>query len=239
MPLVKALAVARFPISNTEDADWAVGEIRRVPSYLLAKYQAHPTVFTVLDATDNATTAETAVESQLATATAGAKNGATVTATETEGIVQKTVLTFAATPITVRNTEQGGGVKIYDFPEGRIAILGAFGSIAMTTTSVIASTLKSGVTCNWGVGTVTQANGTLATTEQNIIQTANITSSATINVAGAAAKSAGAATALDGTATAIAAYLNIGVATGTDIDADATVTVTGSVTIHWLNLGDA
>ena len=31
----------------------------------------------------------------------------------------------------------------------------------------------------------------------------------------------------------------IGVATGTDIDADATVTVTGSVTIHWLNLGDA
>lgn len=239
MPLVKALAAARFPISNTEDVDWAVGETRRVPTYLLAKYQAHPTVFTVLDATDNATTAETAVESQLATATAGAKNGSTVTATETEGIVQKTVLTFTATPITLADSSQGGGVKIYDFPEGRIAFLGAFGSIAMTTTSALASTLNAGVTCNWGVGTTVQANGTLATTEQNIIQTANITSSATINVAGAAAKSAGAATALDGTATAIDAYLNIGVATGTDIDADATVTVTGSVTIHWLNLGDA
>lgn len=238
MPLVKALAVARFPISSTEDADWAVGETRRIPMYLLAKYQAHPTVFTVLDATDNATTAETAVETLLATATAGAKNGSTVTATETEGIVQKTVLTLAAVPITVRDTQQGGGVKIYDFPEGRIAFLGATGSIALTTTSAIASTLNAGVTCNWGVGSTTQANATLATTEQNIIQVANVTSSATINVAGAASTSFGAATALDGTGTAIDAYLNVAVAGATDIDADATVTVSGTITIHWLNLGD-
>lgn len=238
MPLVKALAAARFPISSTEDADWAVGETRRIPTYLLARYQAHSSVFTVLDATDNATTAETAVESQLATATAGAKNGSTVTATETEGIVQKTVLTLNAVPITVRDTQQGGGVKIYDFPEGRIAFLGATGSIALTTTSVLASTLNAAVTCNWGVGTVTQANATLATTEQNIIQVANVTSSATINVAGAASASSGAATAIDGTTTPVDAFLNVAVASATDIDADATVTVSGTVTIHWINLGD-
>lgn len=239
MPLVKALAAARFPISANEDADWAVGETRRIPMYLLAKYQAHPTVFTVLDATDNATTAETAVETLLATATAGAKNGSTVTATETEGIVQKTVLTFTDLPLTLADATVGAGVKIYDFPEGRIGILGSHGAINLTTTSVLASTLNAGVTYNWGVGSTTQANGTLATTEQNIIQTANGTASATINVAGATAKAAGAPVQLDGTATPVDAFLNIGIATATDIDADATVLVNGSVTIHWINLGDA
>lgn len=170
----------------------------------------------------------------------GMPNGATVTAAETGvGTVHQTVLTLTATPVTMRDTEQGGGVKIYDFPEGRIAFLGAVASIAVTTTSVLADTLNAGVTCNYGVGSTTQASATLATTEQDIVQVAAFTSSATINVAGAVAKAAGAATALDGTTTPIDAYLNLAVAGATDIDANATVTVSGTVTLNWINLGDA
>jgi hypothetical protein len=173
------------------------------------------------------------------TSSPGAKNGATVTATEGgAGVVHQTTLTFAATPITVRDTQQGGGVKVYDFPEGRILVLGATGSIALTTTSDPAATLNAGVTCNWGIGTTTQASATLATTEQDIVQVANVTSSAVVNVPGAASNAAGVLAVWDGTVTAKDAYLNVAVATGTDVDADATVTVNGQVTITWINLGD-
>ncbi len=169
----------------------------------------------------------------------GAKTGTTVGVVEYGvGPVHQSVFTFTATPISLRDTEQGGGVKFYDFPEGRILFLGATGSIALTTTSVLANTLNAGVTYNWGIGSTTQANGTLATTEQNILQTTNGTASATINVAGAASKGVGVLTPLDGTTTAIDAYLNVGIATNTDIDGDATVTITGTATITWMNLGD-
>jgi hypothetical protein len=153
--------------------------------------------------------------------------------------LQKTTLTFANTPITVRDTEQGGGVKIYDFPAGRIAIIGATGSVGFTTTSALASTLNAGVSCRWGVGTVTQANATLATTEQNIIPVTTFSSSATINVAPTTVPNALAASAqFDGTSTAVAAFLNVSVPLATDIDANATVVANGTVTITWINLGD-
>lgn len=238
MYLVKALVAASGPLALGEkNVAFAALESRMVAEDVIGYYRQYPAVFSELAGPDDKLAIE-AANTQIATSAAGAKNGATVTATETRGVVNKTVLTFAALPLTIRDTQQGGGVKVYDFPEGRIAFLGATGSIALTTTSVLASTLNAGVTCNWGVGTTTQASATLATTEQNIVQVANVTSSATINVAGAASGSFGAATAIDGTGTAVDAYLNVAVAGATDIDADATVTVTGTVTIHWINLGD-
>ena len=171
----------------------------------------------------------------------GAKNGSTVAVQEYgNGVVNRTVFAFTATPITMADVTQGGGVKIYDFPAGRILIMGATGSIAVTTTSTLASTLNTGVTCNWGIGSVVQASATLATTEQNFLNVAAFTASATINVAGAAAPGSGIAvlTSLDGTSTAVDAYLNLAVAGATDIDGDATVTVTGTATLLWINLGD-
>ena len=169
----------------------------------------------------------------------GAKNGSTVGSAETGSIIHQTKLTLTATPITMRDTEQGGGVKIYDFPEGRILFLGATGTMGFTTTSAIASTLNSGVACNWGVGTVTQSSTTIATTEQNIIPAKAWNAGTTINVANASTSNALAASAqIDGTATAVDAFLNLSCAGATDIDGDATVTCTGTVTITWVNLGD-
>lgn len=174
-----------------------------------------------------------------ATSSAGAKNGTTVTAVETgTGVVHQTTLTLAATPVTMRETEQGGGVKLYDFPAGRILILGALASIAVKTTSVLADTLHAGVTCNYGVGSTTQASATVATTEQDMVQVAAFTSGATINVASAVATGVGVLAPLDGTTTAIDAFLNLAVAGAGDIDANATATVTGTVTLTWINLGD-
>lgn len=164
-----------------------------------------------------------------------------VSATEKgDGVFHQTVLTLAALPITMRDTEQGGGAKIYTFPAGRICRLGAIGSIAVTTTSVLADTLNGGVTCNWGVGSTTQASATVATTEQDFVNVTAFTASATINVAGATANGVGAGVlaSLDGTSTAVAAFLNLAVAGATDIDANATVTVSGTVTITWAQIGD-
>jgi len=157
-----------------------------------------------------------------------------------DGVYKQTVITLAALPITMRDTEQGGGAKIYTFPEGRIAHQGSVASIAVTTTSVIADTLNSGVTCNYGVGTLTQSSATVATTEQDLVNVAAFTSSTTVDEAGATANGVGPGVLAshDGTTTAIAAFMNLAVAGGTDIDADASVTVSGTITINWMNVGD-
>lgn len=200
------------------------------------------TVVDVVDVSSTQTlTAKTltapVINTPTTTANNGAVNGSTVTAVERgNGMLHQTVLTLTATPLTLRDTEQGLGVKIYDFPAGGITILGATGTIAGTTTSTLASTLNASVTYNWGVGTTTQASATLATTEQDIIPTTNGTASATINVAGAAALAARTADAVNfnGTSTAIDAFFNVAVASATDIDGDATTTWTGTINITWI-----
>jgi len=157
-----------------------------------------------------------------------------------DNLMHKTVLTLTDLPITMRDTEQGGGAKVYTFPAGRILRLGATASIAVTTTSVLADTLNTGVTCNYGVGSTTQASATVATTEQDFVNVAAFTASATIDVAGAVANGVGPGVlaSLDGTSTAIDAFLNLAVASATDIDADATVLVNGTITLVWCNVGD-
>jgi Mrp family chromosome partitioning ATPase len=172
---------------------------------------------------------------------AGAAAGAGVVAAERgDATLHQTLLTLTATPLTLTAlTVQGGGIKVYDFPEGRILIHGAVGTMTFTTTSILANTLNLSSTGNWGVGSVTQVNPTLATTEQNIIPTTNFTSSAVINVAGSTtSKALAAALQLDGTTTAIDAFLNVGVASAGSLDADATITATGTILITWTNIGD-
>jgi hypothetical protein len=170
----------------------------------------------------------------------GTASGTGVVASERgNGIVQQTLLTCTNVSLTMRDTQQGGGLKVYTFPEGRILVLGATGTMTFTTTSVLASTLHASVSCRWGLGTVTQSNATLATTEQDLLPVTTFTSSATISVANTATNAALAASAqFDGTSTAKAAFLNISVPTGTDIDADATVLANGTMLVSWAYLGD-
>ena len=111
--------------------------------------------------------------------TAAIKNAYKVTERGTD-VVHKTVFTFNDTPLTFLDTGTGVGFKIYTFPKGRITVLGGSGSMAITTTSALASTLNASAGLFWGVGSVTQAgNITLATTEQAFVQTTAAVASAT------------------------------------------------------------
>lgn len=172
----------------------------------------------------------------------GAVAGSGVTLVETgSGAFHQTVITF--TDVDVALTDEAGvvaygGLKIYDFPEGYIYVLGTSADIALTKSSA-------GVNDDWdgdfGVGTVTATNdATLATTEQNIIPT-----TATPQAAAGATTSDGVSTAtehaiLDGHTTPIDMFINYLV---DDADHDVTTTpcnliVNGTLTILWTSIGD-
>lgn len=166
--------------------------------------------------------------------------GATCVATEEgDSVVHKTTLTLTDLAQAVVNGTEYQSTKIYDFPVGRILVLGVTASIAQKTTSAIASTLNSGVTGALSLGSAAASATTLNSTMADMLPSTAFTTSTTINVAAAAVGAALAASAqLDGTATAIDMYINTAYATTTDVDADATQTLTGAIVIHWINLGD-
>lgn len=164
----------------------------------------------------------------------------TCVATETgDGVIHQTTLTLTDLAQAVTNGTEYQGTKIYDFPAGRILVLGVTASIAQKTTSTIASTLNSGVTGALAVGTATASSTTLNSTMANLLPSTAYTTSTTIDVAAAAVGGALASSAqFDGTSTPVDVYINTAYATTTDVDADATQTLTGNVTITWVNLGD-
>ena len=177
----------------------------------------------------------------------GTKTGATVTAVEYgNGVNHQTVLTLAATPITVTDTTPvvgAGNTLIYTFPEGRILILGTTAYSTFTTTSVVASTLKASKNCVWSLGSIAAAStggaGTLTAGEITWLPSTACVSGTTINVANTVASGALASSAqYDGTTTAAPVYLNFAVVTATDIDGDATVAANGVITLNWIWLGD-
>lgn len=150
-----------------------------------------------------------------------------------------TTLTLSDVAQSVVNGTEYQGTKIYDFPAGRISILGVTATLQQKTTSAIASTLNSGVTGAISLGTATASNVSLTGTMVDLLPSTAFASSTTINVAGTAVSAALAAAAqFDGTSTAKDVYLNTAYATTTDVDADATQTISGVVTITWVNLGD-
>lgn len=176
----------------------------------------------------------------------GTPNGATVKAAEYgDAAVHKTILTCTATPITITDdagVAQYGGVKVYDFPEGAINVLGA----------VIDGALTAGVTGtiidNWdgdvALGTVTATTGaTLVSTEADILPSTAVSAGASdkIGIVEAlpvpTALTESGARWLNGTGTAKDMYLNF------VIDDDATHTsgtaaFTGTISFTWTNLGD-
>jgi len=151
----------------------------------------------------------------------------------------QTTLTLNNVPQTVVNGTEYQGTKIYDFPAGRILVMGVTATLQQKTTSVLASTLNTGSTGAISLGTATATNVSLTSTMVDLLPSTAFTSSTTINVAGTAVSAALAASAqFDGTATAKDVYLNTAYATTADVDADATQTISGTVVITWTQLGD-
>lgn len=173
---------------------------------------------------------------------AGAVAGSGVSVQELgNAVVHKTVLTFDDVAIALTDqasTVAYGGLKVYDFPEGAILMLGAVADLDLTKSSA-------GVNDDWdgdfGVGTVTASNNaTLSSTEQNIIPT-----TATPQASSGATTANGLSTAtenavINGTSTPVDVYLNLLV---DDADHDVTSTpcnliVNGTLTLTWVKLGD-
>jgi hypothetical protein len=151
----------------------------------------------------------------------------------------QTTLSLNNVPQAVVNGTEYQGTKIYDFPDGRIHVLGCVATLQQKTTSALASTLNASSTGAIALGTVTASNVSLTGTMVDLLPSTAFTSSATINVAGTAVSAALAAAAqFDGTTTAKDVYLNTAYATTTDVDANATQTISGTITITWCALGD-
>jgi hypothetical protein len=160
-------------------------------------------------------------------------------ASESLGVVNRTLLTLSAVGVSVTDALAYGGTKLYDFPEGRILILGVTSSLQWAVTSDRTATINNNASLTWGLGSATASNATLATTMVDLIpKTTKVLAAATtaLNTISTAALAASAQ--FDGTGTAMDAYLNAAFETGGDIDADGTLTATGTIRITWINLGD-
>lgn len=164
---------------------------------------------------------------------------------DTGGAFRQVRLTLLNCPISITDALAYGGVQIATLPEGYAVLLGAVAkNLTFTTTSAISTTLNSGVTVQYGVGTAPASATTLSGAMLNLIPGVNqapvtFTSSTVINVASAAVNaSMFDVNNFDGSATAIPIYLNIAVPTGGDIDGDATLIVSGQIVLTFVMTGD-
>lgn len=149
------------------------------------------------------------------------------------GVVKQTTLTLDLTDTNeislADGADHGAGVKIYDFPAGRILILGA----VINCTTATENATEGAATVDLAVGTATAADdATLTSTEANIIP-----STATDNGEDTWKAAMAASAQFDGTSTAVALYVNAGVTDAISSGAVA-VAITGTLTVTWINLGD-
>lgn len=152
-------------------------------------------------------------------------------------------ITLTDFPVTVDDSDRGVGVKLLDMPEGRFRISNAIASLTPTTTSELTSTLNASKAVSFAIGTSQYAGapsiGYLKGAQADILPSVDMTSSATISVAGTTASaSRSVPQTFDGSTTAKDVYLNFALATATDIDADATITVSGTIEFDYDWLGD-
>lgn len=238
MYLVKALAVAAFPLAfGGNNVTWSSGQLRLIEDDMYSRYAAATDVFTIVAGPDMGAIVQALVNDQAADAP-GAVAGSGVAAAESAPVLHTTVLTLTARAVTVTDdagvAQYGGTGKIYDFPEGLLAIHGAVvsGSLTLGTTGTIIDAFT-GVA---SLGTATATTGaTLIGTEADVMAS-NVVSAATSKVATIDGVSTAAAM-LDGTATAKDLYLNFAIADDAT-HTSGTGSFTGTVTVIWSKVGD-
>lgn len=162
-----------------------------------------------------------------------------LTATHRMGKVYNTVIAIpAGTTITITDADAAGAHgsrKIVDFSQGAVRFLGATCDIAITAAAGISAT--GAVVCGIGTSAAGTDNATLAGAEQNVIPTTSVTLTASAGAFKGESTGTEGATTIDGTATAVDLFLNM-VVSATDATANSTLTVSGTVTLHWVDLGD-
>lgn len=152
-----------------------------------------------------------------------------------DGILHQTTLTFTLTGDhdldLADSADHGTGIKIYDFPNGSIQILGATCNAVVTSTNAEGG----GATFPMALGSEVGADdATLTSTEADIIPSTA--------VAGGEDKDFHATLAApilfaNAGSTDLDLYLNAAIL-DTVSEGAVTIAVTGTVTITWINLGD-
>lgn len=173
-------------------------------------------------------------------ANVGTAAGAGVSASEQgNGIVQRTVLSLVEMPVTVGNTTgvSFGGTKFYDFPAGRILILGVtVANVSFDLTDAGNATPIAGTHGgDFSIGTTAPSDGTLTNADVDLLPSTSIDP-----ISGGVAGAALAASAqFDGTTAAVDAYFNI-LIDDADVGDGASdvLLVNATITIHWILLGD-
>lgn len=167
----------------------------------------------------------------------GAAAGSGVVAAEYgNGVLHKTVLTL--TSLSVSSSDQTtngafGTQKVYDFPAGPIQILGSSYDLTLTKSGAGIDDAAEVVV---GLGSAAATAGaTLSSTEADLI--ASTVATLTAGVGAAAKHGSLVATAYDGHSTPIDAILNFAMPDAGS-SANAAILFTGTITIHWINLGD-
>jgi hypothetical protein len=169
----------------------------------------------------------------------GSAGTGTTASEQGNAVVHKTVLTMGDVSVTVGNTTgvSFGGTKIYDFPDGRILVLGAVATdISFDLTDAgnvtpIDDTMGGDI----AVGTTAPDDGSLTGTDVDLIPSTSIDP-----ISGGVTGSPLASSAqFDGTGTAKDAFFNILIDDADVADgASDVILVSGTVTIHWINLGN-
>jgi hypothetical protein len=167
-----------------------------------------------------------------------ANAAANVTAVEhgAADVIHKTVLTLAATPVSVVGAAGVGfgGVKCYDFPEGRILVLG---SVADLTIDVSGDDISDTGSGDIGLGTVIVADADLGdATDVDLGPSTALTDPFVAGI-GDAQVALAASAQFDGTATAKDANLNV-LIDDADIAGTEVALFSGTWTLTWINLGD-
>jgi hypothetical protein len=159
-----------------------------------------------------------------------------------DGLLHQTVLTLTLSGANdldlAGDADCSAGIKIYDFPAGRIHILGATIDASVVVNDAFNASTNDVFHVSVGSVDGTQAaNGDLTGTEADLIPktTLDTVSNTTLTLPWKTALAAAAQ--FDGTTTALDVFVNAAVANASTTKA-VTVAVTGTLTLTWLNLGD-
>jgi hypothetical protein len=159
-----------------------------------------------------------------------------------DAFIHKTVITLAMTGANDLDLDGASansiGAKVYDFPAGRISILGAMIDASAVCNDAFNASANDVYYLSCGSVDGTQAaDADLTSTEADIIPKTTIDTVSNTTLTNDWHAALAAATQLDGTTTAVDVFVNAAVADASTTKA-VTIAITGTLTIYWMNLGD-
>ena len=169
---------------------------------------------------------------------AGAVGTNSVSAVESYGVVNKTVITFANTETLTDGSAEGETIPIYTFPAGRIYILAGSVNATVINTTTEADTND---VILMGIGTAAANDDADLedSNEKDVFAGPSIAAGAvTMTNQWEVDFASGADSVFDGTSTAASLNLNVAAADATITTSNLEVAVTGYATVWWINLGD-